>query len=286
MANARHATLSEGGGGKFNNVDGVITAYEFTTVHPFAKEGNQRSRSDFSPLYGVLTAQMDGAKEADVDVLLVGSADDFEISDEGKTITPVEEGRSVWAKGQWGKFIASLEKLGCETENADYDENVFNYEPIVGRRVRFQQEQQFDKGGKLKKRMGKGRDGTPREYNDTTTIVVADYGMAPSIQKGARKGPPFTTAARASKPNGAAKEVDLTDTADEALVGLLDKFGGSAPKAKLVSAPAQLFLKKNFPENSDELRKIIYDDDYLNDAVKRGVVSKYKQSDKLQTLTA
>ena len=283
MANARHATLSEGGSGKFNNVDGVISNYEFTTVHPFAKEGQRRSRSDFSPLYGVLTAQMDGAKEPDVDVLLVGSADDFEISDGGKTITPVEEGRSVWAKGQWGKFIASLEKLGCETENADYDESVFNYEPIIGRRVRFQQEQQFDKGGKLKKRTGKGRDGKPREYDDTTTVVIADYGMAEAVKKGVKGA---TTTKAASKANGAVKEVDLTDTADEALVGLLDKFGGSAPKAKLVSAPAQLFLKKNYPDHSDELRKIIYDDDYLNDAARRGVVSEYKQSDKLQTLTA
>ena len=288
MPNARHATLSEGGSGKFNNVDGVITNYEFTTVHPFARGDNptrqRRSTSDFSPLYGVVTAQMDGAKESDVDVLLVGSADDFEISDGGKTITPVEEGRSVWAKGQWGKFIASLEKLGCETENADYDENVYNYEPIIGRRVRFQQEQQFDKGGKLKKRTGRGRDGKPREYDDTTTVVVADYGMAETAKKGARAG--ATTTKAASKANGAVKEVDLTDTADEALVGLLDKFGGSAPKAKLVSASAQLFLKKNYPDNSDELRKIIYDDDYLNDAVTRGVVSEYKQSDKLQPITA
>ena len=284
MANARHATLSEGGSGKFNNVDGVITNYEFTTVHPFAKEGQRRSRSDFSPLYGVLTAQMDGAKEADVDVLLVGSADDFEISDGGKTITPVEEGRSVWAKGQWGKFIASLEKLGCETENADYDENVFNYEPIIERRVRFQQEQQFDKGGKLKKRTGKGRDGKPREYDDTTTIVVSDYGVAEITKKGGAKG--TTTTKAASKPNGAAKEVDLTDTADEALVGLLDKFGGSAPKSKLVSAPAQLFLKKNFAEHSDELRKMLYDDEYINSAVVRMIIGSYDQSSKLQTLTA
>ena len=285
MANARHATLSEGGGGKFNNVDGVITNYEFTTVHPFARRDNptrqRRNTSDFNPLYGVVTAQMDGAKEPDVDVLLVGSADDFEISDEGKTITPVDGGNGVWAKGQWGKFIASLEKLGCETENADYAESVFNYEPIIGRRVRFQQEQQFDKAGKLKKRQGKGGDGKPREYDDTTTIVVADYGTVAAVSaKGATRGKVV------SKSNGAAKEVDLTDTADEALVGLLDKFGGSAPKAKLVSAPAQLFLKKNYPDHSDELRKMLYDDDYLDVALVRGVISAYDKSGKLQTLTA
>ena len=284
MANARHATLSEGGSGKFHNMDGVITDYEFTTVHPFAKEGTRRSQSDFAPLYGVLTAQMDGAKEPDVDVLLVGSADDFYITDRNKTLTPVAEGRSVWAKGQWGKLIASLETLGCETENADFAEGVFNYQPIIGRRVRFQQEQQFDKNGKLKKRMGKGRDGKPREYDDTTTVITADYGMAVTTPTKGAKG--VTTMTKvASKANGAAKEVDLTDTADEALVGLLDKFGGSAPKAKLVSAPAQLFLKKTYPAHSDELRKILYDDEYLNDAVTRGVLAEYKQSDKLQTVS-
>ena len=278
---SRPAKLSEGGGGKFNGVDGVITGYEFTTTHPFAKGG--RSTSDFSPLYGVLSARMDSAKEDDIDVMLVGSADDFEVSDEGKTLTPVDGVNGVWSKSQWGKFIASLEKLGCETENADYAEGVYNYEPIIWRRVRFVQEQQFDKAGKLKRRMGKGRDGKPREYDDTTTVVVADYGVVETTKKGA-KGAATTRAA--GKANGAATEVDLTDKADEALVGLLDKFGGSAPKAKLVSAPAQLFLKKNFAEHSDELRKMLYDDDYINEAVKRGVISEYDQSSKLQTLTA
>ena len=278
---SRPAKLSEGGGGKFNNVDGVISDYKFTTTHPFTRGDNptrqRRSTSDFKPLYGVVTAQMDGAKEPDVDVLLVGNADDFEIQDDGKTLEPVDGGNGVWAKGQWGKFIASLEKLGCETENADYAEGVFNYEPIIRRRVRFVQEQQFDKSGKLKKRMGKGRDGKPREYDDTTTIVVADYGTVAVVG--------MTTKA-ASKANGAAKEVDLTDTADEALVGLLDKFGGSAPKAKLVSAPAQLFLKKNFAEHSDELRKMLYDDDYINAAVERGVITAYEQAGKSQLLIA
>ena len=282
---SRPAKLSEGSGGKFNSVDGVITGYEFTTTHPFAKGG--RSKSDFSPLYGVLSMRMDSAKEDDIDVMLVGSADDFEVSDEGKTLTPVDGVNGVWSKSQWGKFIASLEKLGCETENADYAEGVYNYEPIVGRRVRFVQEQQFDKAGKLKKRKYKGRDGKERECDDTTTVVAADYGVAEQPKKGGgRATAATTTTTRSGKANGAATEVDLTDKADEALVGLLDKFGGSAPKSKLVSAPAQLFLKKNFAENSDELRKILYDDDYITAAVDRGIIAGYDQSSKLQTLTA
>ena len=282
----RPARLSEGGGGKFNGADGVITNYEFTEVHPFAREG-RRSTSDFKPLYGVLTARMDSAKENDVDVMLVGSADDFEISDNGKTITLAEGSNGVWGKSQWGKFIASMEHLGIETESGEVSDESYNYEPIIGRRVRFVQEQQFNKNGKLKKRTGKGRDGKLREYDDTTTVVTADYGYTTTAQSTSASPTTKTTAAtKSGKPNGAAKEVDLTDQADEALVGLLDKFGGSAPKAKLVSAPAQLFLKKNYPANSDVLRKIIYDDDYLNSAVERGIVSEYKQSDKQQLISA
>lgn len=280
----RHARFSEGGR-KFNGVDGVITGYQFTTVHPFAKEGRQSS-SSFNPLYGVITARMDGAKEDEIDVLLVGSADDYDISDEEATLTPID-GKAPWPHSQWAKFIFSLEHLGVECESDTVGEDSYNYTPIIGRRVRFSQEIQFDKTGKVKTRKGKGRDGKERDYNDTTTVVAADYGYVSSSaptsasgQKGAVKSP------TAGKPNGKIAEVDLTKQADLALAGLLEKFGGSTPKVKLVSAPAQLFLKKNYPNTSDELRKMLYDDDFLNGAVERGAISEYKQSSKEQLITA
>ena len=284
---ARHATLSSGGG-KFNGVAGLITDYEFTTTHPFAKASGRRN-SEFSPLYGVLQAQIDGAKEPDTDVMLVGSADDFAISDGGKTLTPLDD-RGVWNKSQWGKLIQSMEDLGIATENDEYAEGVYNYNPIIGRRVRFAQEQQFDKGGKLKQREGKGRDGKKRLFDDTTTVATADYGSvaASKTTQTTRTKTETSPATRTAtgKPNGKVKEVDLTDSADEALVGLLEKFGGSCAKAKLVSAPAQLYLKKTFPETSDELRRTLYDDDYILGAVQRGIIASYEQSSKAQTITA
>lgn len=275
MANARHATLGDGGGGKFNNVDGVITDYEFTTEHPFSKGGKRSSKSDFSPLYGVLTARMDGTTEPDIDVMLVGSADDFVVSDEGKTITPVDS-QKVWSKSQWGKLIASMETAGIATENADYAEGVYNYDPILGQRVRFQQEVQLDKAGKVKTRTGKGRDGKPREYNDTTTIVVQSYGEAEVPKKGAKvTANTKVTKAAGGKANGKAVEVDLTDIADEALAGLIEKFGSEFKKDKLVSAPGQLYLKKNFADNADELRVILHSDAYLSGAEERGILGEY-----------
>ena len=283
---ARHAKFSSGGG-KFNGVDGVIVDYTFTTTHPFAKEGSRRSNSGFNPLYGVLRAQMDGSQQPDTDVMLVGSADDFEVTDEGQTIAPLD-GRPLWDKSQWSKFIASLEHLGIATENDEYAEGVYNYNPIIGRRVRFAQEQQFDQNGKLKQREGKGRDGKKRLFDDTTTVVTADYGSVAASQTTKTKTETVSPATRTAtgKPNGKVKEVDLTDSADEALVGLLEKFGGSCAKAKLVSAPAQLYLKKTFPQTSDELRRMVYDDEYILGAVERGIIASYEQSSKAQTITA
>ena len=284
---ARHATLGSGGG-KFNGVAGVIVDYEFTTTHPFAKPGGRRN-SEFNPLFGVLRAQMDGSQPPDTDVMLVGSADDFEVSDEGKTITPLD-GRPVWDKSQWGRFIKSLEDLKVATENDEYAEGVYNYNPIIGRRVRFAQEQQFDQNGKLKQREGKGRDGKKRLFDDTTTVVTADYGSVAASKTTQTKTATVSPATRpaAGKPNGRvqAAEADLTDTLDEALVGLLDKFGGSCSKAKLASAPAQLYLKKTFPENSDDVRRGVYDDEYILGAVERGIIASYEQSGKSQLITA
>lgn len=285
----RPAKLGEGGGGKFGNKDGVIKDYEFTTVHPFAQEG-KRSKSDFNPLYAVLTARMDDSEEDDIDVLLVGSADEFEIEDNGKTLVPAEEGRQIWAKSQWGKFIASLEAAGCATENPDYEEGAaFNYEPIINHRVHFIQEEQFDKSGKLKMRKGKGRDGKPREFKDTTTVVSADFGEVDAAPT--KRGAKTTVASKTSKvtkaaggrPNGKAVEVDLDEQADEAILGVLGLFGGSCPKTKLTDAKAQLYLKKHFADTSDELRRMLFDVDYLTAAAERGVIT-FDQASKAQTV--
>lgn len=275
----RHAKLSEGGsGGKFNNVDGVIRDYQFTLIHPFAK---RVSNSAFKPLYAVLTAMMDGGLIDDVDVMLVGSATDFVISDNGHTLTPSRPDGTMWAKSQWGKFIASLEKSGCATENSACADNVFNYEPIIGHRVHFVQVQQFDKTGKLKTRQGTDRNGQTRMYDDTTTVVIADHGVVALTSKDNGSEALLATGS-SSLLSGM---LDYT-RADEALVQLLVKFGGSAPKAKLASAAAQLLLKKNFAAEADTLRKMLQDDNYLCSAVDRGVIARYAQTEAEQTVTA
>ena len=62
MAGARPSSF-KAGGGFLNNVDGVIVNYEFTTEFPGSSGRASKKKSDFSPLYCVLSAQIDGADD-------------------------------------------------------------------------------------------------------------------------------------------------------------------------------------------------------------------------------
>lgn len=285
MAGARPSGFKKGGG-FLNNVDGVILGYEFTPDFPNPNGApRKKSKSDFSPLYAVLKVQVDGAAQPVTTTLFVGSADDFEIEDDGHTLVPVEEGYTLWGSSEWARFIESM----CLNGNGNFSEDdlpedAINFEAIINKRVRFVQEKDLDKTEKRGKRKSKK---TGKEYDQTQLVVSTVYpDAAPARGAGKSASAPRTVTKAATKPNGKAKEVDLTETADEALQGLLEKFGGEAPKAKLVSAPAQMFLKKNYPDTADEIRKMIYDDDYLNGAVEREVIADYAQADKAQTITA
>lgn len=277
------STFGHGGGQKFNNCDGVIKDYIYATRNPFAKgEPKQLGDNDFHPLYAVLTARMDGKPADDVDVMLVGDARDFKIENNGRCVVPVKKGGKVWDQSQWGKFIESWEEvstLGAQTEPGEptYVEDGFSYEAILGTRVRFGQVPQFDKAGNIKTR--KGSDG--KTYNDTITVVTAYYGKTDVAVKTA------TTTKAASKPNGKAVEVSDGAQRDEALKGLLTVAGGKMPKSFIASAKSQLYLKKTFGvEAADVIRRDLYDDEYLADAVDRGVISRFDLTAKEMTITA
>lgn len=284
MGGARPSGYKQGGG-FLNNVDGVIVNYEFTPDFPFQSEQpRKRKASDFNPLYAILTARVDGAKQDVTTTLFVGSADDFEIEDDGHTLTPVEEGIALWASGEWQRFIKSMVDNGGENfSEDDLPEDVINFEAILNKRVRFVQTKDLEKTDKRGKRKSKK---TGKEYDQTQLEVSTVYGDAEPVKRNATAKPATRATKPAGKPNGKAVEVDLTDTAKEAVIGLLEKFGGSCPKAKLVSAPAQMYLKKNYPDTAEEVRKIIYDDDFLNAMVEEGDIKEYDQSGKAQTITA
>jgi hypothetical protein len=279
------------GGGFLNNVDGEITGYEFTPDFP-GGDGKRKGKSDFNPLYFVLTVQEDGAEEARTTTLFAGSADDFEISKDGLTLEPVDNG-GIGAKSDLGRFMASLVEAGFDENNLPEDDEPINYEAIVGQRVTFVQVKDEDamakaakkwrqSGGKFNDQgQKKGKDG--KYYNLQYLTVSAVLGEADERPAKGKK-----TAALASKGKTGTKvtkgrangkvEVDIDELAKETLLAILADNDDSIAKSKLPAKIAQKLGVKH-PQR-EEVRKRIYSDDFLT--TEDGW--SYDQSSKQQTI--
>ena len=286
MAGARPSAFRKGGG-FLNDVDGEITNYEFTTQFP-GGGGKRKSKSDFNALYSVLSVRVDGADEDVETTFFVGSADEWEISEDGKTLTG--DG-NLQATIGWGLFIASLVEHGFP-EN-DLPEDEVNFEPIIGWRVRFVQqtnERATAKYGKRKAKKGKG------EYDRTDVVVSQVYDQTtkggsktttrPTSRSAApvasRSGTtaPSATSRSSGKPNGKVKEVDLTDDADTLLIEILEGKDGEIKRKGLTMEVTKRRMKD---PNRDALRDLIFSDDYLTGAEERGLI---EFNQKTQTVTA
>lgn len=221
-----------GGGGFLNNVDGTITGYDFTTTFPFASKNPTAKKSDFNSLFFVLSARVDGA-EADVTTTLwAGSADDFEISDDGHVLTPIEDGAVLSGGTPLSKFIETYEAHG-EGASSD-DETVIDYTPLINQRVRFVQEPlSADEVASLKRR------GKPYQQQDKKDpkkfwpikelTVAAVYGPAEVVPAGKSAKVAGKVAGKASK----AAVIDVAEEAGAALVGYIQAAGGTIQKTKL-----------------------------------------------------
>lgn len=276
------------GGGRLNGVDGTIVDYLFTPEFPFeTKTPQKKGAQQFEPrIYALLTVRVDGADEDIQEVITVAKAEDFEIEDEGKSLSPVEEGNGIYESSKWAKFIASFvtAENGLAEEDLGFtgwpDDRNLHYDAIVGRRVRFTKVKDEEVQAKFGRRKNKK---TGKEYDRDYLTVSVVYADEPATKS--KPGAKASSAKTASKPGKAAKPVD-TDRADEALLMLVEKFGESFPKSKLASAPAQLALKKQYGADADSIRRQMYDDDYLAGAVERGIIGEFDLADKNQTITA
>ncbi len=221
-----------GGGGFLNNVDATITGYEFTNVFPYASKNPKAKKSDFNSLYFILSALVDGADAPVTTTLWAGSADDFDISADGQTLTPLVDGFELGDGTPLSKLIASYESFG-EGALSD-DEEVINYSPIVGQRVRFvQQPLSAEEIASLKRR---GKPTTVPDKKDPKKswpikelVVAAVYG--PGAVTAAKAGKPAVSG-KGSK-SVASAAVNLAEEATIALIGYLKENGGSIQKAKV-----------------------------------------------------
>lgn len=242
---ARPSSFKAGGGGFMNNVDGVISDYEFTPDFPGGN--SSKKKSDFSPLYFVLTAQIDGADEPSTTTIFVGSADDFEIEDDGKTLVPVDENGGLRQNSDFSFFIDSLVKAGFPESNLPDDK--INYEAIIGTRVRFVQERNEE----LTKRLGKKKSKDGKKEYDRTRLKIADVmGL----------GKPMSSKSAKPSKETAADDEDIEAMATAALVALLKK------------APGKTILKKKLPvqiinqvgakhPSRNDIKELVTSDDFL-----------------------
>lgn len=261
MAGARPSTFKKSGGGFLNEVDGLITDYQFTDEFPGGSGSPRKGKSDFRPLYAVLSARVDGADEDVTTTMFVGSADDFEITNEGHTLTPVDDSVGLRQNAEWCIFINSLVESGFPEELLPEDE--ISFEAIVGTRVRFVQRVNDEKTQRLGKR--KGKDGK-KEYARTDLVIAKVYALPGNDSKpmgaGKKASAPAkkATTAKAGPAKAAPAGEDLDDLAVATLTDILMENGEPLIKSKL---GVRILKKLNKHPLRDKVYKQLFDDDFL-----------------------
>lgn len=222
MASASASKFKAAGGGGFlNNVDGTITGYKISESGPTKSKKDPKKFFNF--LNFELSVRVDGATEDVTTRLSGGFADDWEISDDGLTITPVKDKTPFTANNNWAKFISSLEnpldgEAGFDPDNfpeGDEDDYSLNWEPVINARATFAQVPDEARVGEF-----------TVDKNDPTKkwpirrLAVKSYlGQAEPAKKG--KG----VSAAPVKGKGKAKAEDAATGATEALLRYLAKAG-------------------------------------------------------------
>lgn len=269
------------GGGFLDQVDGVITGYEFTDVFPGGDgDSKKKKKSDFHSLYVVLQVRVDGADEDVQTTLWAGDADQFEVSEDGHTLEPLEEGYQIGASTAWGKFITSV-VVDAGFPEDELPEEEINYEVLIGRRFRFAQRLDADATKKFGKRKGKNG----KEY-DRRDLVATNYypGETPvPAGKQSTKAPAGKAATTAAKPTKgktvAEAEVSVEGLAIDTLLEILKEAKDhKIAKSKVSMAVLRKLVKH--PQRED-VRKVIFSDEFLGQA---DMGWSYDATDKNQTI--
>lgn len=258
-------------GGFLNGVIGKLVSYQFTDEFngkPFVAGRDPVTKKErFHSLYFVPQIQPDGASENDLvnTTLFVSGYDDFEVSDDGLTITPVGGGGGIGGNTPFGKLLSSICENGFD-EN-DLPEDEINYEPLVGWRFNFVQQglsaeelAALKAKGKATVRIDKK---TKREYPLQNLVVDAAYPPEEAPAKGAAKGKP-AAGKPAGKPASKAKAevVDIDELTTAFLQGVVGELGEGETLATSKLSMKVLQGLKNDP-NREDVRKRIFEDEFL-----------------------
>lgn len=258
------------GGGFLNGVDGVITGYEFTDQFPGSTKPAKKA-DEFKPLYCVLSVRVDGADEDIETTLFAGSADAFEVSEDGRTLDPAEAGDNMRQGTEFHRLLVSICEAGSRDNTFDemtLPEDAINFEPIIGLRCRFVQVPAVGRDGQVKKRVAKKGPYKGKEFDVTTTVVDTVYAAEVKRRNGkTAAGRPTHAPVRA---NGKVKmaapvsnEDEIDALATQALMEILDAApGNSIAKNKLSLKTLTTPILKGHALRED-VRARIFDDEFL-----------------------
>lgn len=263
------------GGGFLNGVDGVISNYEFTDFFngkPFVAGRNPTTKKEkFHTLYVRLSVRVDGADEDTTTTLFAGGYDDFEISEDGHTLTPVEDGRELGANTSWAKFITSLVEAGFP--EANLPEDAIDFSSIIGTRARFVQRVDAD----TTKKLGKRKDPkTGKEYDRQDLIIDQVYDL-PGKGAAAKSAKTAPAKGKATKP-AVVEEAgeDIQELSSATLLAILEKNDGTMVKSKL-SLPILKELGTKHPQR-EAVRTYLADDANLAELAEAGVITFNKKN--------
>lgn len=260
------------GGGFLNNVTGVISDYQFTDeFNGVAWKPGKNPKTGkplFHSLYCVLSVRVDGADEDVTTTLFVGGADDFEVSDDGHGLTPVEDGRELGASSSFAIFITSLCQAGFPDTLLPEDE--INFEAIIGTRAHFIQKKDVDATTKLGKRKDKK---TGKEYDRQNLEIDTVIDLPGAAEAPAKAGKPGK--AGKGKPAPVEDDFDVTDYTEATIKAVLEAKGGTIEKPKLGMAVLGYLMKnkKLTSDQRDEIRNWLTDDDNLDTLVEGDVIT-------------
>ncbi len=274
------------GGGFLDGVDVVFTGYTFTDEfagEPFKPgkiKGLDGKLIDKPHTVNVLCSfRPDGATEdTPITLKMANDFDAYEVSEDGLTLTAADGGEcNVNQNSSGPKFFASICVGGFDENELSDDPNSINFEPMIGTRMRLIQRTDVERTKKYGMKKDKKNPGKEYERKDLVCDQVYPGEDTPAPVKSAKTNGKPPVKAATGKPAGKSKGVDIDDLSQTALVEILQANKGEIAKNKLSQRTLLTPVLKGHP-NREDVRKKLADDDYLDELVEAGILSKYDKA--------